>query len=198
MEIEEMKTLWAEMSTEIEKQKKITDSIIIKMTETNYRSKINKIRIPEIAGAFVCFAAILFIVFNFQKLDTWYLLTCGVISCFILFLLPVLSLSAIHNLDSVNISNNNFKQSLLDYARGKMKFVFIQKLTFYFGAILLLVILPVMGALISGKNLFTTTHIWMYYVIGYPFFYAFSRWVFKKYIKTTTDAENLLKELDVL
>jgi hypothetical protein len=198
MEIEEMRTLWGEMSTEIEKQKKITDSIIIKMTRTNYRSKINKIRIPEIAGAFVCFVAIFFIVFNFQKLDTWYLITCGIISCFILFVLPVLSLSAIHNLESVNISNNNFKQSLLDYARGKMKFVFIQKLSFYLGSILLLVILPVMGALISGKDLFISSRIWMWYIVGYPFFYAFSRWVFKKYTKTTTDAENLLKELDVL
>ena len=33
MELEEMKTLWGEMSMEIEKQKKLTDSLIIKMTQ---------------------------------------------------------------------------------------------------------------------------------------------------------------------
>ncbi len=71
----------------------------------------------------------------------------------------------------------------------KMQFVFVRKLSFYLGAILLLVTLPVMGKLIGGKDLFVTTHIWMYYVIAYPFFYAFSKWVFKKYTKSTNDAE---------
>lgn len=193
-----MQTLWQEISTEIEKQKKITDSIIIKMTKTNYRSKIDSVRIPEITGAFVCFAAVLFIFLNFQQLNNWYLVSCGIISCLILILLPFASLKAIHNIRSINIADNNYKQSLSDYARGKMQFVFIQKLSFYLGAILILVALPVMGKLISGKDLFATTHIWMYYVIAYPFFYAFSRWVFKKYIKSTDDAENLLKELETL
>ncbi len=41
MEFEEMQSVWQEMSAEIEKQKKITDSIIIKMTKSNYRNKIN-------------------------------------------------------------------------------------------------------------------------------------------------------------
>jgi hypothetical protein len=198
MELEEMKTVWQEVSIEIEKQKKITDSIIIKMTKTNYRNKINKIRIPEMAGAFVCFVAVLFILIGFQKLDTWYLVICGIISILILISLPVLSFKTVRSLQSINIADNNYKQSLADYARGKMQFVFVQKISFYLGAILLLVILPVMGKLIGDRDLFTTTHIWMYYVIGYPFFYAFSKWVFKKYIKTTLDAENLLKELEGL
>jgi uncharacterized membrane protein YhaH (DUF805 family) len=198
MEFEEMQSVWQEMSAEIEKQKKITDSIIINMTKSNYRNKINNIRVPEMAGAFVCFAAILFIVLNFQKLDNWYLISCGVICCLILILLPVLSLGAIRNLQSVNIAGNNYKQSLEDYARGKMQFVFVRKLNFYLGAILLLVTFPVMGKLIGGKDLFVTTHIWMYYVIAYPFFYAFSKWVFKKYTKSTNDAGNMLKELESL
>jgi hypothetical protein len=168
------------------------------MTKSNYRSKINNIRIPEMAGAFVCFAAILFIVFNFQKLDNWYLIACGIVSCLIFILLPLLSFKAIYNIQSVNISDNNYKQSLLDYAKAKMQFAFFRKLSFYLNAVLLLLILPVMGKLIDGKDLFVTTHIWMYYVIAYPFFYAFSKWVFKKYIKSTNDAENLLKELETM
>jgi hypothetical protein len=198
MEFEEMQSVWQEMSAEIEKQKKITDSIIIKMTKSNYRSRLNNIRIPEMAGAFVCIAAVFFIVLNFQQLNNWYLAACGITCSLILILLPVLSLRSIHNLQAINITDNNYKQSLSDYARGKMQFVFVRKLSFYLGAILLLVTLPVMGKLIGGKDLFVTTHIWMYYVIGYPFFYAFSKWVFKKYTKSTNDAEKLLKELEGL
>ena len=191
-----MKTLWEEMSIEIEKQKILTDSLIIKMTHTDYRNKISKILIPEAIGAFVCFAVIIFILINFQKLDKWYLQVCGIISTLTLFLLPILSIRTIRNIQSVNISDNNYKQSLLEYSRGKIRFVFVQKLSFYLGAILILVILPVMGQLISGKDLFTTTRLWMWYAIGYPFFYAFSKWVFKSYLKTTVEAESILKELD--
>ena len=55
MELEEMQLVWQEMSAQIETQKKITDSIIIKMTKSNYeRNRLNNIRIPEMAGAFTC------------------------------------------------------------------------------------------------------------------------------------------------
>jgi hypothetical protein len=156
----------------------------------------SKIVIPEVIGAFICFAGALFILVNLQKLNNWYLMTCGVISVFILLLLPILSFNSIHKIRTVNILENNYKQSLLEYSKGKLRFVFVQKLSFYLGAVLLLTVLPVMGQLIAGKDLFTETRLWLWYVIGYPFFYAYSKWVFKRYLKTTEDAENILKELE--
>jgi hypothetical protein len=197
MELEEMKTLWEEMSVDIEKQKKLTDSLIIKMTNSNYRSKIAKILIPEVIGSLVCIAGILFILINFQNLGNWYLLVCGIISSLILFILPVLSIKAIRNIRSINISGNNYKQSLLEYAERNMQFVSVQKLSFYLGAVLMLTILPVMGKLISGTDFFKATNIWYWYAIGFPFLYTFARWVFKSYNKITADAENILKELEV-
>ena len=122
------------------------------MTRQNTGNKISKILIPEAIGALGCFAAILFILINFQKLNTWYLLVCGIISVLILFLLPLLSIKAICKIRSLNISDNNYKQSLLEYSKGKIQFVFVQKLSFYLGAILMLVILPVMGQLIGGMD----------------------------------------------
>ena len=83
MELEEMKTLWAEMSAAVERQKKITDSIIIKMTRSNYRNKINKIRVPEFIGSFLCMAGAALIVFNFRQLTTWYLAVCGIVACLV-------------------------------------------------------------------------------------------------------------------
>src|SRR5450432_1125248 len=98
MQLEEMKSLWSEMSMELEKQKKLTGSLIVKMTQADYRNKINRILIPEAIGSLICFAEILFILIKFQKLDTWYLLVCGVISVLILFLMPVLSIKAIRKI----------------------------------------------------------------------------------------------------
>ena len=45
-----MKNLWSEMSAEREKQKVLTDKIILNITMTNFQSKLKKIWIPEIIG----------------------------------------------------------------------------------------------------------------------------------------------------
>ncbi len=112
MEFEEMKFLWEEMSGEIEQHKKLTDSLIIKMTKSDYKNKLMKILIPEVIGALLCFAAPLYILISFQKFGNWYLIACGIVSVFILLPLSVLSLNEIHKIRSINIPDNNYKQSL--------------------------------------------------------------------------------------
>jgi hypothetical protein len=195
MELEEMKALWGEISAEMEKQKQLTDTLIINMTKINYRHKLNKIIIPEAIAALACFPANLFILVNFQKLDSWYMQACGVISVAILFISPVLSIRALYRIRSINISANSYKQTLSDYAKGKIQFVFGQKLSFYLAAILLLTILPVAVELMGGKDPFKKDSLWFGYVIAYPLVYGLARWTFKKYMKTIADAENLLKEI---
>ena len=196
MELEEMKTLWQQMSSEIEKQKKMNDNLVIRITRHDYKNKISKIVIPEAIGGIGCIAESIYILLNFQKLQNPYLVGCGIISVIILLMFPLLSLMGVSKIRRLNIGANNFRQSLLDYSKGKLQFVFIQKLSFYLGAILLLVILPVMGKLIGGLNYFTETRLWLLYAVCFPFFYFFARWVFKGYIKTASDAENILKELE--
>jgi hypothetical protein len=197
MELEEMKTLWGEMSAEIEKQKKLTDSLIIKMTQVNYKNKMNKILIPEVTGSIVCFAGLIFILLNMQKLNNWYLLACGIITVIILLILPVLSIKAIRRMMGVNILNNDLKQSLLEYAKSKKQFVSVQKLSFYLGAILMLTTIPVAARIIGEMDLFIKTRLWLWYAIAFPFFYGITNWIFKSYNKTSKAAENILKELDV-
>lgn len=195
MELDEMKTLWKEMSTDLEKQKVLTESLIMKMTKANYRNKISKILIPEAIGAAVCMAGLLYILFNLDQLNTWYLLASGVISILILALLPVLSINAIYKIRSLNISNHNYKEILRGYTKDRLHFVFVQKLNFVLGAVLMLTMLPVMSRLMGGTDVFKDHSLWFWYAIVFPFFYYFGIRVFKSYIKTTADAENILKEL---
>jgi hypothetical protein len=195
MELEQMKNLWQEMSAEIEKQKKLTDSIIIKMTQSDYRNKINKILIPEAIGGTGGFAVTLFILLNLEKLNNWYLLACGIISAVILFAMPILSIYKVNKIRSINISGSDFKQILEKYSKGKLQFIFVQKLNFLLGAILLITILPVTCQIMDGVDVFTKNDVWLWYAIGFPFFYGFARWVFKHYVKTASDAENILREL---
>ncbi len=196
MELEEMKTLWTEMSSERERQKKLTDKMILHMIQNNYQRKIKKIWVPEILGAMVCFGAALFLVLNMQKLDSSWLFASGIISGIILFLLPVLSLRSVYRMQSVNISRINYKESLEEFTGRKKEFVFTQKTGWLLAALLLVLILPVMVKLISGKNPFTGSGVWIWYPVGFIFFYFFSRHVFRIYMKATANAESVLKELE--
>jgi hypothetical protein len=196
MELEEMKSLWGEMSAEMEKQKKLTGTLIMKMIKVSYRNKISKILIPEAIGALGCIVTILFITAGMHNLNTWYLQACGILSVIILFLLPLMSLIAIHRIRSVNVSENNYAQSLSVYSAAKIKFLSVQRFSLYLCTLLLVVILPVMGALMGGKDLFMGNSLWFCYAVMFPSFYAIFRWVFKSYVKSTTEAENILKELE--
>ncbi len=196
MELEEMKMLWDEMSVALEKQQRITDSLIIKITQANYKDKVSRILIPETIGALICIISCIVILFNFDKLSTRYLQACGVLTALILVLLSSLSITSVCKIRTLNISDHNYKEILLEYSKSKIQFVFAQKMNFYLGAILMLTLSPVIGQLINGVDLFKETRLWLWYAIGFPFYYFFARWVFKKYVKITTDAGNILKELE--
>ncbi len=92
MDIEELQTTWTQMSEELEKQKKLTNEIILKMTQQEYKSRLDKVTIPEKLGTLVSYAAAIFILFNFNALDTVLLKTCGFITLVIIIVLPYLSL----------------------------------------------------------------------------------------------------------
>src|SRR6266404_2729043 len=98
-------------------------------------------------------------------------------------------------MQSGHILDNDYKQSLLEYSKSKIQLVFVQKLSFCLGAVLMLAILPVMGQLIGGIDFFKETSLWLWYAIGFPFFYLFAKWVFKSYKKSIINAENILIEL---
>lgn len=62
-----MKSLWEQMSTEMEKQKKTNNLLVLKITQQDYRHKINRILIPEAIGGLGCIAEAVFIILSFSK-----------------------------------------------------------------------------------------------------------------------------------
>jgi hypothetical protein len=196
MQLEEMKSLWDEMSVAVDKQKTLTDTLIIQMTQVRYRNKLSKIWIPEATAALVCLAGDIAILANVQKLDRWYLLVCAIGTVVILSSMAVLSLSALRRMQSVAISKQDYRQSLLAYSKGKKQFVFVQKLSFYLGVLLMAAVLPVAGKLVGGKDFFTNPSLWWGYAIGLVFFYLFYKWVSRHYNKIVAAAEDILKELE--
>ena len=195
MEFEELKSQWSEMSANVDNQKKLTDKKISTMIEMSYRDKIRKIKIWEVTGAIFCCVALIFILNGMNKLEPWYLMICGIVSVMMLILMPALSLSTLFKISSANISTNDYRQVLFDYNTRKINFINVQKLSICLGALLFVAILPVMGKLVSGKDLFKSATIWYIYSVGFPFLYYFGTWVFKKYNSSLNKAEEILHDL---
>ncbi len=198
MELEEMQRLWGEMSKDIEQQKIVTDKIILEMTTQKYKHKLNAISIPETIGAVICFAALIYLIFQFDKLDNWYSQLAGILSCVYLIVMPILSLRSIYKMKKINLVATPHKEALKQYAQNKQEFIQTQKIGFYFGFLFMCMVLIVFTKILSNRDLvdFITTRLIITTVLGFVFFFFFARWVFKKYKSATHSAERILKELE--
>lgn len=198
MELEEMRNEWQEMSKELEKQQLLTDKLIIDMTQEKYNNKLKSISIPETIGSVICLLTAIYIVVNFNKLDVWYLVVCGVFAVGYLIVLPIKSIGSIKKMQQVTIGDKTIEQTLINFSKRKKQFWMVQRIGFYLNFIFIVALLPVAGKIINNKDLFLENKLWYFYI---PFMIVFllviSKFGLKHYKKTTDSAEKLLKELDI-
>lgn len=196
MELDEMKGLWENMSQELDRQKLLTDKMVVAMTHEKYRNRLRGISVPETVGTVICFMMAVYVLLNFAKLDTGYLVLCGIISVSFLLILPILSMRSILRLKKLDIMKSSYREVLEQYARDKDNFVRVQKTAFYLGFIFALAVLPVAGKLMRNKDLLLDGKLWIWYIpLALVFHFLFSKWVLKHYSSVTKSARNLLDEL---
>lgn len=156
MELEEMQAAWSQMSSELEKQKQLTDEIILKMIQEKHTSRWNRYARFEFIGAIVCYAALIFIIINFSKLDTLALQVCGILMIVFLLLLPIFSIKFIKEMSALNIDGHNNVQMMRDYVKKKKNFVIFQKTNMVLSFFFMLLTIPVSAKLLNDENLFIT------------------------------------------
>lgn len=197
MELEEMKSLWEDMSQKVDQQKILTDQLILDMTKERYDNRMRSISIPETISALICFAVVIYLISNFNLLDVWYLQLSGVLTIVACLLLPVLSLKSIKKMNTIHISKSTYKEALATYAKEKARFMRLQKTSFYTSFMVLILAVISFGKIMKGIDVFTMTEKLNWLVpSGIGVLYIFSLWVLKKYKKATNSANNILKELE--
>lgn len=199
MEIEEMKALWSEMSDQLEQQKKLTNEIIMSMTQERYSRKFQTIFKYESIGTVFCFMLVVALLINFHKLDTWYLILCGVFTGVFMAVFPVLVLKSLNRLRKLNITDYNYKSTLLSFVKEKKKILQIQKIGMLFYIPLMPAMLLVAVKILKNKNFFTMDKsMYVYIVLSITLVLVvwITHWGYNHYKKITTAAENVLKELE--
>ena len=156
MELEEMQAAWSQMSQELEKQKRLTDEIILKMTQQKYTSQWNKIFTGEKIGAVICYVGLVAILANFKTFDTIGLQISAILCMLILAILPIISLKTIRGMKQVDVTSMNYKETMRTYAKGKKRFVAFQRLNVGVSFLFMILTVPVSAKLFNDENLFET------------------------------------------
>ena len=197
MELEEMQAAWNEMSSELDKQKQITNDIIMKMTQQRYANTWNHIRTFELIGTFICYGAIIYLLVNFGKLDTTPLFISGIVTTIILAILPILSLKTIRGMKEVTTTTRTVKETMEIYSKRKTQFINFQKLNIVVSFLFMLVIIPVGSKVINNKDLFVKfdNKLLVAMPIMLILFAVLIWFVTKTYKKVLNKSEHLIDEM---
>jgi MFS family permease len=199
MEIEELQAAWLQMSNDLNQQKKLTNDIILNMTQEKYKNKFKTVTTYETVGAFICFCIALLLIVKFGKLDTWYLKACGIFSLSYLIVLPILVLRALKEIKTLDISKNSYKTNLSHYVKAKNWLLRLQQIGMGIGIIGLFFIVPVFSKISSNKNIFEiglNTKQIVLLTITLMVTIGFCLWAYKGYQRLTQSAQELLNDLE--
>ncbi len=197
MELEDLKQNWNSMNTESAVSDKLTGEIIDQMTQRKINSKINKIRTPEITGGLVCILGLVFIGYNFDKLDSTFLQSIALITILLLMALPLLSFLSLKQFDlNDDPKDKPYIETIKQFAVQKLRFQKYQQINIFLCYLLLVGVVILLPKFFSGKDLSQSKTFWMFaFSFGYILLMLFSRWVKKYYAKSLNQAEELLREV---
>ncbi|WP_282160759.1 hypothetical protein [Ulvibacterium marinum] len=199
MELEEIMAVWRQMSHQLEKQEKLTKEIILQMTQQKYSRIFSKVFTIESMAAIISYTMAFVLIFNLYKLNTWYLMTCGILTLVALFTLPVLVLRSLGRIRDFDIGNRNYKETLIEYTKLKKKLLLLVQFVLYTSFILMFTSLAAISKITSGKDFFIMEkNMGLYVSIAVVFvsLSLFARWGYKNYLKITISAEKVLLELE--
>ena len=194
-----MKTLWEEMSRRVEKLEIVNEQNIMEMTQQKYTNKFSKIMFYESLGSVICYVSGIYLLINIAKLDTWYLMLCGIFTIVFLLLLPVFSLRSLSKLKRLDLTNYSYTETVVRFAKSKRRVLLLQRAGVYLSLLLFLTILPVTNKIFNNKDMFIMemeAFPWIFVGIVFVVLIFFVRWGYGCYKSITESAENVLKELE--
>jgi hypothetical protein len=197
MELDILKSDWEATTNQGIKANILTSKTIDQMTLKKYNSKIKKIKYPEFIGGIVCFIGLIFIGFNFNKLDTLFFQAIGILSILLLIILPLLSFLSLTQFSPAGNLDKPYIETIKQFANQKLRFQKFQKANAFLSYLLLVDILILLPKFFSGKDITFSKSFWTFaFSFGYIFLLFFSKWVKKYYSNSLMQAEELLKETE--
>tara|TARA_R100001369_G_scaffold78668_4_gene108417 strand:- start:180 stop:782 length:603 start_codon:yes stop_codon:yes gene_type:complete len=199
MELEEMQTVWSQMSDQLEQQQKLTDKIILDMTQQKFKNRFSTLSTYEIIGAIICFVVVVVIVLNLDKMNTWYLMMASILSILSLVIMPILSLRSLFGMKNLNLTTDSYKNTLVKFIKKKKQMLLVQQLVAVYSVVLMWLVVPVFMMAFNNKDFFQqeqSTGVLIFYIVLTIAVLFFARWGYGCYKSITARAEADLQELE--
>lgn len=156
MEINEMKNLWKDMSEKLDKQIELSEQVLLESTKEQYTRRVNIFWNAQIIGFVVAYGILIFLAFNFYKLDSWQELTSAILWCAYLGIMPFYSIAGMKTLKNINIGKMSFKECLEAFTSGKERTLRAQKISLILNPILFVaavILIPILVLNIDSSTL---------------------------------------------
>lgn len=194
MELEEMKSLWEDLSGKVENQEKIKKEELMKMTKKNYQNRLFSIYFPEILGSVVCFGYAGYFIFQIGKLELPINQVLAVFNTVMMITLPTISLWTLARLNSLKITDESPSLLVEKFKKEKTFFWKFQQFNLMLSGLFVVSILPPLAELLGKKDLILEPIFWMVYVpLGLLSVYIFGRITIRKYYKSLQEAQQLIE-----
>lgn len=196
MELDEFKNTWNEMGHQANEKQPLPLATLDRMGRKKMYSVLKKIILPEILGSAVCIGSVVFIGFNFYKLDQWPYQVSGILAMVLFIILSAISLMSIQQLSQPVDAGKTYADTLRDFAAKRIKFCKLQKLNVTLCYLLFVTVILILPKIFGTNSLTGSKYFYLYaYMLGYSLILMFSKWVFKSYNNTIRQTEQLLQEL---
>jgi hypothetical protein len=197
MDLDKMKEIWSEMSDQLEKQKKLTNQIILKMTQERSNNRLNKLINFEIIGSIISVGLIVLVIANFDKLGNGLMLTAGIVSIIIFVMSTLTSLNFIKKAKKIDVVKNSYKQTLIDFATCYKTYQIHMKLSTILGIVMVFVFLPVVAKILSNKDILSDLEEFWESLIACSIILPVVWYIiYKFYSRNMEEVNRLLKDLE--
>jgi hypothetical protein len=195
----QLQDIWNQLNSGLNKQKIINEKLIKDIIKIKYSNKMKSILKYESIGSIILLITLMVMIINIQKFDSLPLQVTAVISIMLLTLLPILSVSSLFQMQSLDMSIRNCKENIIEFSKRQARFLLIQKWSVALTPIFLLAIIPPFVKISKGEDFFAgeSNHILWYLPIALIAVLAFAKWSYACYVHITNDAKKLLQELDL-
>ncbi len=194
MELDEMKTLWEDLSGKVENQEKIKKEELMKMTKKSYQSRLNSIYLPEILGSVICFAYAAYFIFQIGKLELPINQVLAIFNTAVMIILPIVSLWTLARLNQLKITDGSPSILVEKFKRDKVFFWKFQRFNLVLSGLFAISILPPLAELLGKKDLIMEPTFWLAYVpLGLIAIYVFGRITIRKYNRSLDEAQQLIE-----
>lgn len=154
-ELDNLKTIWSEMSEKLDRHKQLTDQLILQMAHERSSSRLQRIITMESVGVVLVVIFLIALVSRFHRLDNWLQISGGILSVLTFIISLIMGLRIISQARRIDLTRNNYQQNLEHFSAFKRTLRFYRRLSIVLNILLPFFLLPVVFKLFLDKDLLT-------------------------------------------